>query len=122
MSAASNAAQELPPASPPTIHAAELASGPTGVVLWNAEIDFASAVARRNEGLNVVVRGDDLRANRQLASAVEAALGACCRQEPHDRHAGSWALPHYQQTKREPPPPRGHTFYETPRRKARRMT
>src|SRR5438105_1345890 len=76
---------------PPTIHEAELASGPSGVVNWGMEIDLAAAVARRLLGLNVVVRGDNLRANRHLAEQIERAVGPCCRQEPHKRHAGPWA-------------------------------
>ena len=55
-----------PQPSPPTIHEAEFASGATGVVYWGAEIDFAAAVAHRQTGENVVVRGQDLRANRHL--------------------------------------------------------
>jgi hypothetical protein len=113
-------ATEAQRAQPPTIHEAELASGASGIVNWGAEIDLTAAVARRLAGLNVVVRGDDLRANRHLAEQIERAVGPCRRQEPHKRHAGPWALPHYQQEKRDPPPPGGHTFYETPRRKARR--
>ncbi len=100
----------------PTIHEAERASGPSGAVLWGAEITQAEAVARRSAGLDVVVRGDDQKANRRLAGAIEAAAGPCYRSEPHER-AGPAALPHWQQ---EIAPPAGHCFYETDRRKARR--
>src|SRR5262245_29951205 len=110
-----------PPAPPPSaIHEAELASGPTGAVLRGAEVDFDSAVARRRAGENVVVCGDDTGANRRLAERIELAVGPCRRQEPHTRHAGPQALPHYQQVPRDPPPPGGHTFYETINHKARR--
>jgi hypothetical protein len=103
-----------PPA--PTIHEADLASGPTGAVVRGAEIDVAAAIARRQAGGNVVVCGDDTDANRRLAQRIEAAVGPCQRSDPHKK-AGPHALPHYQPVTR---PPEGHTFYETPRRKSRR--
>jgi hypothetical protein len=105
---------------PPTIHEAELESGGTGRVQWGAEIDFAEAVARRRAGRNVVVCGDHARTNQRLAGRIEAAVGPSMRADPHVRHAGPFALPHYQQTRRTPPGPPGHTFYETEHRKARR--
>jgi len=101
---------------PPTIHEAELASGASGAVEHGAEIDLASAVARRQAGSDVVVRGADLRANRALARSIEGAVGPCVRSDPHDK-AGPAALPHFQPSQR---PPEGHTFYETENRKARR--
>jgi hypothetical protein len=104
----------------PTIHEAELESGPSGRVLRGAEIDFDSAIARRRDGQNVVVGGDDTAANRRLAGRIEAVVGPCVRADPHIRHAGKFALPHYQQTRRAPPGPAGHTFYETAGRKARK--
>lgn len=102
---------------PPTIHNAELASGPSGAVEYGAEIDLAAAVARRQVGDNVVVRGDDVDANRRLAGQIESSVGPCRRSDPH-ASAGPHALPHYQPQSR---PPDGHTFYETPRRKARKL-
>lgn len=102
---------------PPSIHEAELASGPSGAVEYGAEIDFASAVARRRAGGNVVVRADDVDANRRLAAQIESAIGPCRRGDPHSS-AGPHALPHYQPQSR---PPDGHTFYETARRKARKL-
>ena len=102
----------------PSIHQAKLASGPSGAVEYGAEIDFASAVSRRRLGDNVVVRGDDVDVNRRLANSIESAVGPCLRSDPH-RSAGSHALPHYQPQSR---PPDGHTFYETPRRKARKSS
>jgi len=107
-------------AAAPTIHEAELASGPSGAVLYGAEIDVAAAVTRRQAGENVVVRGGNVDANRRLAQRIESAVGACVRGLPHVRHAGSQALPHFQQQARDPPPPGGHSFYETDRRRARR--
>jgi hypothetical protein len=100
------------------IHEAFLGSGPGGFVEYGAEIDVAAAVARRRADLDVVVRGDDVNANRRLAAAIESAVGPCKRSEPH-RLAGPHALPHYQP---DPRPPAGHTFYETPRRKARKRS
>jgi hypothetical protein len=103
---------------PPSIHEAELVSGPSGAVAYGVEIDLAAAVARRRVGGNVVVRGEDVDANRRLANAIESAVGLCRRGDPH-RSAGPQALPHYQPQSR---PPNGHTFYETPRRKARKSS
>jgi hypothetical protein len=101
---------------PPTIHEAERAPGPSGAVLYAAEIDFDEAVARRRAGEDVVVRGSDVDANRALAQAIEAAVGPWQRGDPHKR-AGPLVLPHFQP---DPRPPAGHTFYETDKRKARR--
>jgi hypothetical protein len=105
-----------PPAEPPKIHEATLASGPSGAVIRGPEIDQATAIARRQAGDNVVVCGNALRANRNLARAIEAAVGPYERHEPHDMLAGSLALPHFQQQDRAHG---GHSFYETENRKAR---
>jgi hypothetical protein len=109
-------AGSISPPPPPSIHEAELASGPSGAVEYGAEIDLTAAVSRRRAGGNVVVRGEDVDANRRLACSIESAVGSCRRGDPH-RSAGPHALPHYQPQSR---PPDGHTFYETPRRKARK--
>jgi hypothetical protein len=109
------------PAAPPpgpTVHEAEPAPGASGAVLYGPEIDFAAAVARRQAGLDVVVRGDDTDANRRLARAIEAAVGPPTRPQPPERKAGLLALPHFHQQSRTPP---GHLFYETEKRKARKM-
>jgi hypothetical protein len=102
--------------SPPTIHEAERASGGGGAILYGPEIELDAAVARRQAGEDVVVRGDDVKANRRLAGAIESAVGPCFRSDPH-RQAGPLALPHFQQ---DQAPPGGHTFYETDKRKARK--
>jgi hypothetical protein len=99
----------------PRIHEAELASGAPGGVIRGIEIDLATAVARRQSGENVVVCGDDLKANRRLAEQIEAAVGPCVRSAPHKQHAGPRALPHFQQ---QDPAHQGHTFYETAQQKA----
>ncbi len=101
----------------PTIHEAERASGPSGAVLHGAELTVEQAVARRAAGGDVVVRGDDINANRRLAEQIEAAVGPYLRMAPHRRSAGPLALPHFQQS--DPSHP-GHTFYETPTVKAQR--
>jgi hypothetical protein len=108
-----------PPAPSPTIHEAEREAGPSGAVLRGAEIDRATAIARRQGGLDVVVCGTDLKANRALAASIESAVGPCQRGVPHSRHAGPLALPHFQQVT---PPPAGHTFYETENRKAKKKS
>jgi hypothetical protein len=102
----------------PTIHEADLAGGPGGAVLRGAEIDFHTAVARRQAGENVVVCGPDTGTNRALAQRIEAAVGPYQRGVPHTRSAGPAALPHFQQADDRHP---GHTFYETPQRRSRRQ-
>jgi hypothetical protein len=101
----------------PTIHAAELASGPDGAVEWGAELTFAEAVARRRQGLDIVVRGPDERQNRRKASAVETAVGTPILFERRHPRAGPFSLPHYHQASRSPA---GHSFYEVRGRKARK--
>jgi hypothetical protein len=115
------AAKKKPPkpaTGPPTVHEATLASGPSGAVLKGPVIDLVAAIARRQAGLDIVVCGDETKANKKLAWQIEAAVGPCDRQVPHDE-AGPNALPHFQPRKR---PPAGHSFYETgsARRKARK--
>src|SRR5262245_53568162 len=88
--------------------------GSRGRAIRGAEIPEAEAVTTRRAGGDIVVCGWHLRANRNLARRIESAVGPCKRQDPH-RSAGPYALPHYQQIT---PPPEGHSFYETPNRKA----
>jgi hypothetical protein len=107
----------VPPPPLPTVHEAELAPGLSGIVYWGQEIDIAIAVALRSAGRNVVVRGDDLKANRRLAAQIEGAVGPSKRGTPHKSRAGAHALPHYQQFDHNHP---GQCFYETPNRRARR--
>lgn len=114
------AAQTGAPAAPPTIHEAELASGPSGAVEYGAEIDEATAAARRTSGADIVVRGADTAANRAVARKIEAQVGPPSPpQFPHTSFAGRMALPHFHQASRSPA---GHAFYETDNRKAKRKS
>ena len=106
---------EAPPA--PTIHEAELASGPSGAVLYGPPIDEATAVERRRQGLDIVVRGNETAVNRSLARRIESQVGPPTLPQPPEPRAGPMALPHFHQQSRLPG---GHAFYETERRKARR--
>src|SRR5215207_4536200 len=101
----------------PTIHAAERASGPSGVVEWGEELSVADALQRRLQGLDIVVRGPDGKENRRLAREIEEAIGPAVFDLPHAR-AGPHALPHYNQVTRSPG---GHSFYDVGKRKARKM-
>src|SRR5437773_2654168 len=110
-------ASQQPLPTPPTVHEATLASGPSRAVEWGTQLSFDDAVARRQHGLDVVVRGENERANRRLAASIENAVGPATEpQQPHIQSAGPAALPHFQQRTHSPS---GHTFYETKRRKAR---
>ena len=57
----------------------------------------------------------DTFANAREARAIESAVGPCIPDGPHIDVAGALALPHFQQ---RVAPPEGHSFYETPIRKA----
>jgi hypothetical protein len=101
-----------------TIHEAELASGPSGAVEYGVEIDEPTAVNRRKNGDDIVVRGDDTQANRSRAYQLEVQVGPPSKpQFPHTSRAGPMALPHFHQQSRCP---KGHAFYETDKRKARK--
>lgn len=102
----------------PTIHEAERESGASGAVLRGAKIDLAAAAARRRVGQDVVVCGADVDANRKLAIRIETAVGPATRPQAPHKNAGPMALAHLHQLNRSPD---GHTFYETDRRKTKRM-
>jgi hypothetical protein len=89
--------------------------GTDGKVIRGDEITEEVAVAERKAERHVVVCGNDIRATRALAQAIENQVGPWERQPPHTKSAGPFALPHYQQLKK---PPQGHTFYETEKKKA----
>lgn len=101
----------------PMVHEADLAPGPSGEVWYGMEIDFNTAVVRRQAGLDVVVRGEDGDTNRRLAYRIEVVVGPPSRPQPPERRAGPLALPHFHQQSRNP---KGHLFYETEHRKARK--
>ncbi len=107
-------------AAPPRIYEAVLEPGPSGYVLRGAELTLSEAIARRKSGENVVVYGDDLKANARMARQIEAAVGPY-KQEPPHKESGRHSLPHFQP---DPRPPEGHTFYETnnPQRKSRKLS
>jgi hypothetical protein len=107
---------EVTPAT--TIFEAELAPGPSGAVEYGKEIDEFTAIARRRNGEDIVVRGDDTKANRARTYKIEAQVGPPSNpQFPHTSKAGLMALPHFLQKSRSP---KGHAFYETDHRKARK--
>src|SRR5690349_10810317 len=97
----------------PLIYEATL--GQDGRVNRGKLVDEAAAIALRRQGLDVVVCGDDIRKNRQLADTIERTANRSAKRCPPHPNAGPRALPHYQP---DPRPPAGHTFYETPNRKA----
>ena len=103
------------PAPPPQPHIYEATLGPGGSVVRGDSIAQDRAEELRGRGRDVVVCGPELAANRSLARTIEVnANGAAKRCPPHP-NAGPQALPHSQP---DPRPPAGHTFYETPHRKA----
>ena len=109
-----------PSADPPAtnIHEAELAPGPSGAVEYGKEIDEFTAITRRGNGQDIVVRGNETKANRAQAYQIEVQVGVPSKpQFPHTSTAGLMALPHFHQKSRSP---KGHAFYETDRRKARK--
>ena len=88
--------------------------------MWGNLLSFEEAVSRRKAGEDIVVRGDNVVANRKLAGEIESTVGtATPPQPPHTTTAGEHALPHFHQVCRNPD---GHCFYETdnPKRKARK--
>jgi hypothetical protein len=89
----------------------------SGAVEWGAEITVEQAADRRRAGLDIVVRGNILAANRKKAREVEGLVGMPSRpQFPHSS-AGPLALPHFHQQSRSPA---GHSFYETAALRARK--
>jgi hypothetical protein len=102
----------------PTVHEAMLASGASGAVEYGAQLTDADAVLRRGQGLDIVVRGPNGRANRAKARKIEEAVGTPVIEEDRHQNAGPYSLRHFHQVSRSP---QGHTFYEdNSGRKARR--
>jgi hypothetical protein len=83
-------------------------------VIRGAEVTIAEAVQERRAGRDIVVCDGEHRDNYRVAVSIELMIGVYQRHSPH-LNAGQYALPHVQQLT---PPPEGHTFYETDRRKA----
>ncbi|MFL6216685.1 MAG: hypothetical protein ACJ74J_22575 [Blastocatellia bacterium] len=101
------------PSSTPQIYEASL--GANGSVIKGQPLTQAQAEVRRQKGQDVVVCGASLSANRSVAGTIERNANGSAKRCPPHPNAGSLALPHYQP---DPRPPAGHTFYETPNRKA----
>ena len=99
---------EKEPLPEPTIHEAEL-GGSSGAVIWEPEITIEVAADRRRKEKEIVVRGNNSRANRSRAREVEEKVGISKAEFPH-ASAGPRALPHFHQKSRSPS---GHSFYET---------
>jgi hypothetical protein len=93
----------------------EASLGAYGSVAKVIEITQAEAEAKRKAGQDVVVCGTDLAANRRVAGTIERNANSTAKRCPPHSMAGPKALPHFQP---DPRPPGGHTFYETPNRKA----
>lgn len=98
------------------IHEASRLFDGSGLVEFGPELTFDEAVARRNSGLDIVVRGGSLAENRKLAKSIETKVGHWTLHMPHLATAGRHALPHLQQSSGTPG---GHNFYETENRKAK---
>jgi hypothetical protein len=102
----------------PTVHEATCASGPSGIVEYGVELSDAEAIQRRRQGLDIVVRGPNGKANRARARRIEEGVGIPVIDEPRHQNAGAHSLRHFHQTSRTPD---GHSFYEdNSPRKARR--
>jgi hypothetical protein len=97
----------------PAVYEARLEAD--GAVKKIRAISVTDAVLLRQQGKDVVVCGNDLASNRNLAGSVEKQANGKWRRCPPHASAGPKALPHYQPVFRGPS---GHTFYETSRRKA----
>ena len=96
------------------IHVANL--GREGAVIRGEEISQVEAERIRKTGGDVVVCGADHEANRRLARTIERNANGVVRAcHPH-KNEGKHALPHFQPLIR---PPEGHSFYETPKLKAK---
>jgi hypothetical protein len=100
----------------PAIYEATRAADGSNAVIRGAELSQAQAVARRRNGEDIVVCGSDTLQNDKLAHDIEAAAASGKLILYHGSHGGPLSLPHWQQ---KVPPPGGHSFHETPVRKAR---
>jgi hypothetical protein len=103
------------PATDLSIHEAFCSQDGSGGVRRGRVLARADAIRHRQGNGDVVICGPDPFANSREAHAIESTVGPCIPDGPHLDTAGSLALPHFQQ---RVSPPDGHTFYETPVRKA----
>ena len=103
------------PATPTDIHEATCSADGSGGVQRGRSLTRTEAIARRQIGGDVVVCGLNPFATAREARLIESSVGPCIPDGPHLNAAGALALPHFQQRL---PPPKGHTFFETPIRKA----
>jgi hypothetical protein len=94
----------------------EATLGANGAVKKGIAVTQFQAEAARKAGRDIVVCGPDLAVNRAMAQSIEVNANGKCKRCPPHASAGSHALPHYQP---DAMPPEGHTFYETPNRKAK---
>jgi hypothetical protein len=102
----------------PTIHEATRIWDGLGTVGYGRELTTEEAAERRRDGQDIVVRGPNLDANRELARSVEALVGPPSRPQLPHKTIGSRALPHFHQLSRNP---EGHSFYETAKVKAKKL-
>lgn len=103
------------PKTTPKIYKATPGTG--GDVLRGVMIDKAQAIAERKAGRDVVVCGEDLIDNHDLAEDIERTANGNCKACPPHQAMGPGALPHFQP---DPRPPDGHCFYETAKRKSKK--
>src|SRR4051812_32291939 len=99
----------------PTIHKALCRAN--GDVVKKSNISITEAVQERKAGRDIVVCGDDVQANNDLAKQIEQSAHGSYKRCGAHASAGANALNHYQ-----PDPRNGvtdHSFYETKSRKAR---
>jgi hypothetical protein len=90
--------------------------GPDGTVeWWDDPLTDAEAVARLQQGFDIVVRGPERRANRNTARALMVAAFGGFEEDTH--HAGRMALPHFHPPNRTP---EVHAFFESPPRHAKK--
>ena len=99
------------------IYEAERIPGPDGAVQrGDTAITDEAAVARLQGGEDIVVCGEERRANRNKARELtEAAFGGFEEDEPHQ---GRMALPHFHPPARDPD--ETHAFFEAPPKHARK--
>jgi len=99
------------------IYEAERIAGLDGAVQrGDAPLSEADAIARLQGAEDIVVCGEQRRANRNKARELtEAAFGGFEEDEPHQ---GRMALPHFHPPDRDPD--ETHAFFEAPPRHARK--